>query len=90
MVKVFWKLFSRHVIENIWYFKFAILFKVFTIEVEEDFLDYVTDGSLAIEVYGNRSRGFDQKPSSLNATKETNEEGKSVDRYKILLPKLLF
>lgn len=37
--------------------------KVFTIEVDEDFLDYVTDGSLPIEIYGNRSRGFDQKPN---------------------------
>ena len=52
---------------------------MFTVEVDEDFLDYVTDGSLAIEVYGNRSHGFDAKPN--NFTLPELENGKSlVDR----------
>ena len=29
----------------------------FTIDVEEEFIDFLTEGSLAIEIYGNR--GFD-------------------------------
>lgn len=48
-------------------------------EVDEDFLEYVADGSLAIEVYGNRSRGFDAKPNTFTLPELDN--GKSlVDR----------
>ena len=31
----------------------------FTINISEDFLEYASEGSLAIEVWGNRSQGFD-------------------------------
>ena len=32
--------------------------QVFTVEVTEDFLDYVQDGALAVEVWGHRRSGF--------------------------------
>lgn len=53
--------------------------KVFTVEIDEDFLDYVTDGSLAIEVYGNRSRGYDTKPSAFTLPQEMDNSKSLVD-----------
>uniref|UniRef100_A0A7M5UMN0 CAP-Gly domain-containing protein n=3 Tax=Clytia hemisphaerica TaxID=252671 RepID=A0A7M5UMN0_9CNID len=53
--------------------------KTFTVEVDEDFLDYVTDGSLAIEVYGNRSRGYDTKPAPLQLPQEMDNSKSLVD-----------
>ena len=41
------------------------IFQVFTVDINDDFLEYISDGSLPIEVYGNRSRGFDS-PSRLS------------------------
>ena len=52
---------------------------MFTVEVDEEFLDYVTDGSLAIEIYGNRSRGYDTKPSPLQLPQEDGSKS-LVDR----------
>ena len=52
---------------------------MFTVEVDEEFLDYVTDGSLAIEIYGNRSRGYDTKPSPLQLPQEDGNKS-LVDR----------
>lgn len=60
------------------------------IDIEEEFLDYVTDGSLAIEVYGNRSRGFDQKPSPIITPTENEGEKSMVDRFVFLLLFVLF
>ncbi|XP_057308656.1 kinesin-like protein KIF13A isoform X3 [Hydractinia symbiolongicarpus] len=57
--------------------------KMFVIDIEEEFLDYVTDGSLAIEVYGNRSRGFDQKPSPIVTPTENEGEKSMVDRSQL-------
>ena len=51
------------------------------VDIEEDFLDYVTDGSLAIEVYGNRSRGFDQKPSPISLPNEIDGEKTMAERW---------
>ena len=60
--------------------KFFHSLKVFTVEIDEEFLDYVTDGSLAIEVYGNRSRGYDAKPSAFTLPQEMDNSKSLVDR----------
>lgn len=43
-------------------------------DIDEEFLDYVTDGSLAIEVYGNRSRGFEAVAAANDAWNTTTHE----------------
>ena len=51
----------------------AIIVQVFTVEVTEDFLDYLEYGTLSVEVYGHRRTGFtnnEQNPA-------TNEDGQA-------------
>ena len=36
----------------------------FTVEVTEDFLEYIEDGALAVEVWGHRRSGFDSMPDT--------------------------
>ena len=39
--------------------------QIFNVEVTEDFLDYIEDGALAVEVWGHRRSGFlDASPES--------------------------
>ncbi|XP_065651766.1 kinesin-like protein KIF13A isoform X6 [Hydra vulgaris] len=63
--------------------------KKFLVNVDEEFLDYVTDGSLAVEVYGNRSRGFDQKPVSLNLSTDENGMKTLVERDSMYINQML-
>ena len=41
-------------------FKYLFCFKVFHFEATEEFLEYISDGALSIEIWGNRSKGFGQ------------------------------
>lgn len=36
------------------------LFQVFRFEATEEFLEYISEGALSIEIWGNRSKGFGQ------------------------------
>ena len=36
------------------------LFQVFHFEASEEFLEYISEGALSIEIWGNRSKGFGQ------------------------------
>ena len=38
--------------------------QTFNIEVTEDFLEYINDGALAVEVWGHRRSGFDSVPDA--------------------------
>ena len=50
-------------------------------EVTEEFVEYASEGSLAIEVWGNRMKGFDsQKNMMVNWNVEPQQKGLH-DRY---------
>ena len=52
---------------------------MFTVDVTEDFLDYLEYGTLSVEVYGHRRTGFTNEPS---VTTEDDGQHKSFpDRY---------
>ena len=56
-------------------------FQVFDMEVTDEFVEYASEGSLAIEVWGNRMKGFDsQSKVMLNWNVEPQQKGLH-DRY---------
>ena len=59
-------------------------------EVSDEFVEYASEGSLAIEVWGNRMKGFDSH-SKVNWNVEPQHKGLH-DRYSShwLSPSLLF
>ncbi|XP_031559004.1 kinesin-like protein KIF13A isoform X2 [Actinia tenebrosa] len=60
----------------------------FDIEITEDFLEYASEGSLAIEVWGNRSQGFDSTHKmNWNYNVEAPQKGLH-DRWHELVRKL--
>ena len=55
--------------------------QVFTIEVTEDFLDYLEYGTLSVEVYGHRRTGFTNEQRNV----AVDEQHKSFpDRFVVL------
>lgn len=56
-------------------------FQLFDMEVTDEFVEYASEGSLAIEVWGNRMKGFDsQSKVMLNWNVEPQQKGLH-DRY---------
>ena len=50
--------------------------------INDDFLEYISDASLAIEVYGNRSQGFDSpERCNWNVSSDKNETKTTAERY---------
>lgn len=60
-------------------FFFYFITQQFDMEVSDEFVEYVSEGSLAIEVWGNRMTGFDSH-SKVNWNVEPQHKGLH-DRY---------
>lgn len=57
------------------------VFQLFDMQVSDEFVEYASEGSLAIEVWGNRMKGFDsQSKVMLNWNVEPQQKGLH-DRY---------
>lgn len=53
-----------------------LVFQLFDMEVTDEFVEYASEGSLAIEVWGNRMKGFDsQNKVMLNWNVEPQQKG---------------
>ncbi len=46
--------------------------QVFNVEVTEEFLDYLEEGALAVEVWGHRRSGFNELTAGPAAPEEAN------------------
>eukprot|EP00794_Sanderia_malayensis_P012185 gene12185-13443_t len=64
--------------------------QVFTFDINDDLLEYLSDASLAIEVYGNRSQGF-ESPSTYNwgLTSNHSENKTTAERWNELIRQIV-
>ena len=52
--------------------------QIFHFEATEEFLEYISDGALSIEIWGNRSKGFGQTSNwtpSIESVATNSEDG---------------
>lgn len=59
-----------------------ILLQTFNFEINDDFLEYITESSLAVEVYGNRSQGYESPERyTLKLPRYQDENKTPSERY---------